>query len=93
MKVTNTMWQCPSQVRLETAMDKRVTEILDILKSSPPGSAAIAQAARRVGLSPAEASRLFKAQTGITMRQCHKELRLIAAKELLGHNALTLRAC
>jgi transcriptional regulator GlxA family with amidase domain len=64
-------------------MDPRIQIIIKLLKDDLPGKLSPAELALTVNLSPSRLFYLFKKETGISLAQYRRNLRMEKAKELL----------
>lgn len=72
-------------------MDRRIEAAIRIIQMEESRHLAIADLARRVGLSPWHFIRLFKAETSFTPKQYLLNARLKHAQQLLGHSFLSVK--
>lgn len=64
-------------------MDKRVEAAKAIIEREYQRDLRVPELARRVGVSQSHLAFLFRAETGVTMKGCLREMRLTHAAELL----------
>jgi len=72
-----------SPLRLPEPRDRRLRRLTEALKRRPDDPRRLTDWTRIAGASARTLSRLFAAQTGMTFRQWQRQLRLLAALELL----------
>jgi len=72
-------------------VDHRIEAAIRIMQMEESRHLAIADLARRVGLSPWHFIRLFKAETSLTPKQYLLNSRMKHAQELLGHSFLSVK--
>jgi transcriptional regulator GlxA family with amidase domain len=70
-------------VKQVSSMDPRIQIIIKLLKDDLPGELSPAELALTVKLSPSRLYYLFKKETGISLAQYRRNLRMVRAKELL----------
>ena len=70
-------------LHLPEPRDPRLRRVCAAMQLDPGGSAGLAGHARAAGASPRTLMRLFRAETGLTFRAWRRQLRLLAALELL----------
>jgi transcriptional regulator GlxA family with amidase domain len=72
-------------------MDRRVQIVITLLKADLHREIVLAEIARFVNLSPSRLHHLFKAETGMSLTQFLKSLRLERARELLETTFLSVK--
>jgi AraC family transcriptional regulator of arabinose operon len=74
-----------------SALDPRVRTVLDLLVRDLTAAPSVAELAAAVYLSPSRLAHLFKAQTGQTIAEMARQLRLRQAARLLRHSSRSVQ--
>jgi AraC-like DNA-binding protein len=72
-------------------IDPRIRAALAYVADNYRGGLTVRAVAAWVGLSPTRFGHLFKSETGVTLKQCVREARLLRAKELLSGWTLSIK--
>src|SRR5215510_1855683 len=72
-------------------MNKRVEILQLLMREDPRRFLKISQMAEIVNLSPSRLQHLFKSETGLTLTQYQRTVRLDRARDLLEHTFLSIK--